>query len=722
MRQFTNTPISVIFAVLLGLLVAHAQRPDILIMDFEGSDYGDWWTEGIAFGSGPTKGTLPGQMKVSGFEGQGLVSSFHRGDRSIGVLTSPVFKIERKFVNFLIGGGGWEGRTCMNLIVDGKVVRTATGTNKKPGGSEALVPASWNVVELEGQSALIQIVDIATMGWGHINVDHIVASDTQPLLPQKNVTRVFTVDKKWLLLPVKNGHTKCDMELRDGTTVLRAFGIELAAEQPDWWAPLDIGAWQGKKLTLWANQLDAKSKGMASIRLTNTPSPYPADLYQESQRPQLHFSPARGWNNDPNGMVYYNGEYHLFFQHNPYGVKWGNMHWGHAVSSNLVHWQQLGEALYPDEMGTMYSGSAVVDHNNTSGFGRDGKAPMVLFYTAAGNPFVQGMAYSLDGRSFTKYDKNPIVKNITSGNRDPKVFWHEPSQKWVMVLYVGHPNRRHTMEILISENLHEWQQVSVVEGDNGKGNYLYECPDLFELPVDGMNKRLWVLFGADGQYALGSFDGKVFTPEKERLRGHWGNAYYAAQTFDSAPDGQRILMPWLRADSPGMPFNQCMGIPQLLGLANTGDGVRLTRRPVEQFKQLRQRGAKFGPLDLAAGGGDPLKAFKGEIVEVSFSCQVEENTELVLNLRGIEVVYNAGTKKLRIGKHESDWPIAAAELSLTLFLDRTSIEVFSGDGLLYAPVAVIPADDNLHSSLSIRSGGVRRLSGEIFSMGSIWQR
>jgi len=669
-------------------------------------------------------------MKVSGYVGKGLVNSFKSGDGATGTLTSPPFTIDRTFITFLIGGGGWKEKTCMNLLVDGKVVRTATGPNVVPGGSEELDPGSWDVSDLIGQQAQIQIVDNATGGWGHINVDQIVASDALPPQPRVNVTREVTADQRWLLLPVKNGGQKCKMEVRAGADVLRFFDIELAEGEPDWWAPLDLSglgdpappgtAWKGKRMTLWADKLPAGSKGMESIRLSGEGLPKEG-LYQEALRPQLHFSPARGWNNDPNGLVFYNGEYHLFFQHNPYGVNWGNMHWGQAVSKDLVHWAEVGEALYPDELGPMFSGSAVVDHDNTSGFGKEGKAPLVLIYTAAGNPATQCIAHSLDGRTFTKYEGNPVVKNITGGNRDPKVFWHAPTRRWVMALYVGRPDKLHTVQLLSSPNLREWSELSAVKGDQGGGHYLYECPDLFELPLAGTAERRWVLFGADGQYALGAFDGTTFKPEAERLKGHCGTACYAAQTFSDMPDGRRVLIGWLRAPAPDMPFNQCMSLPQELGLVKTAEGLRLTHAPVKELLALRGRTQVFGPVELAAGAANPLAGFEAGEIELRLACDVSADAVVTIDLRGVAVRYDAAKQELTMAKHTAPWPVKDGQLGLIVYVDRTCVEVFSQDGLHYAAVAAIPDADEKDVSLAVESGTAKGVRGEAHALRSCWK-
>ncbi|MDA3924067.1 MAG: DUF4980 domain-containing protein [Kiritimatiellae bacterium] len=341
----------------------------IIVADFEGNDYGDWKVEGEAFGEKPAPGTLNGQGHVAGFKGKGLVNSYVGGDNSRGKLTSPEFTLSKRYLTFLIGGGGWKGETCMNLMVGGKVVVSATGPNVVSGGSKNLAFRYWDLSKWTGKTAILEIVDNKSSGWGHINVDQIELRDDLPPQPKLNVAHPMKVSNRYMMLPVKNGVEKCNIEIWANNKKQYFFNMELAPSDPDWWAFLDLQEFNGADIELRIDKLTAGSKALENIHFSSTDVKANNLLYKEEYRPQYHFCSKRGWLNDPNRLCYYNGEYHLFYQHNPYGVNWGNMHWGHAVSKDLIHWKQLPEALYPDALGPMFSGSAVVDHLNSSGFG-----------------------------------------------------------------------------------------------------------------------------------------------------------------------------------------------------------------------------------------------------------------------------------------------------------------------------------------------------------------
>ena len=671
---------------------------DLIIATFEGADYGGWKATGEAFGPGPAQGTLPGQMPVGDFQGKGLVNSFHQGDRSTGTLTSPEFKIERMFLGFLIGGGGFPGKTCLNLLVDGKPARTATGPNTQPGGSENLQLAQWDVTEFMGKQAVIQIVDDATSGWGHINVDQIVQTDRKFPGLIANAEREFKIAKRYLNLPIKKGAPKHEVTtLVDGRVEVKNT-IELAPGTPDWWAFIDVSAWQGKTVTLRVDRLLDNSTALSSIEQSDTLKGG-ENLYHEPLRGQFHFSPRRGWTNDPNGLVFFNGEYHLFFQHNPYGWDWGNMHWGHAVSRDLVHWQELPEALAPDEMGPMFSGSAVVDWANTSGFGTPGHPAQVLFYTAAGKPTVQGLAYSTDGRNYTKFKGNPIVKQITGGNRDPKVIWHEPTKKWVMCLYVE-LNGVHTIHFLSSPDLKAWTYMSKTDG-------LFECPEFYELQIDGDAKnKKWVLTAASGEYLIGSFDGTKFTPETPKLPGPTGAGCYAAQTFSDIPqqDGRRIEIGWLRTNTPGMPFNQSMSIPRELKLIATPAGPRQTRTPVKELAVLRAKSHRTTALPLQPGDGNPLATVKAELIELRAEFEPGDASEVVFTVRGARMVYDVKHQELNVNGLRAPAPLRDGKQRLIIYCDRTGLEVFASDGLTYVPVSFHPHADDLGVGVQANGG------------------
>lgn len=722
MNHFRKSILSVLVVTLLGSLDTFAQRAVIRIQDFEGDDYGTWTVAGTAFGKGPARGTLPNQMPVDGFQGGGLVNSFHGGDDSIGRLTSPRFVIERPYIQFLMGGGGWEGRTCMNLLLDGRVVRSTTGSNTQPGGSERLQPAQWDVSDLLGKEVSLEIVDDATGGWGHITVDQIVQSDQRSSAPivRQDVVRDLLVAQPYLNFPVKQGAPKKWVTLSLDGKEQHRFEIELADGNPDWWAFFDATPYRGNALAVKVNQLAEDSKGLNSVD-QSAAIKGAADLYRELLRPQFHFTSRRGWLNDPNGLVYFEGEYHLFYQHNPYGWNWGNMYWGHAVSKDLVHWQELPIALYPDEHGTMYSGSAVVDWQNTAGFQTGNEPALVAMFTAAGRPFTQGLAYSNDrGRTWTKYAKNPVLGHLVHENRDPKVVWYAPGKKWVMALYLNHND----FALFGSLDLKQWEKLSDVTlpGDA-------ECPEFFEIAVDGTpQSKRWIFYGANGRYLIGDFDGKRFTPESGPHQLQHGNCWYASQTFNDLPasDGRRILIPWgrmLEREIPfhqGMPFNQMMGLPVELTLKPTEEGLRLRANPIRELESLRGPAHEVAAKTLAPGE-NPLAAVTGELLDIVTEISPGEVTELKLLVRGVPVVYKVKEQELSCAGQTAVLKPEKGRIELRVLVDRTSIDVFGNRGAAYLPIGRALPAGNVSLALTVSGGSANLHSLRVFKLRSAWE-
>lgn len=533
--------------------------------------------------------------------------------------------------------------------------------------------------------------------------------------------RAFIIERQYLNLPIKNGAPKRSVTLLvDGRVEVRNE-IELANGPPDWWAPLDVSAWRGRTVTIQVDKLPQDSLALTAIEPSDSMKGA-EELYREPLRGQFHFSPKRGWNNDPNGLVFFNGEYHLFFQHNPYGWSWGNMHWGHAVSRDLVQWRELGDKLAPDSLGPMFSGSAVVDRRNTSGLGRDGKPPLVLIYTAAGNPTVQCLASSTDGRSFTKFSGNPVLKQITGGNRDPKVLWHEPTRKWVMVLYVT-LSKKHTIHFFTSPNLRDWTLASITDGGLEGNGFLYECPDFFELPVDGnAANRKWVLTAASSDYAIGTFDGVKFQPEQTKLRGQLGRGFYAAQTFSDIPasDGRRIQIGWLQTETKGMPFNQSLTIPLELKLTATPDGLRLTRNPVRELAALRAKSHRFRPQTLQPGGANPLEDVKSELLELQVEFEPAKASELIITVRGATIRYDSVKQELTANGHHAPAPLRGGKQRLTIFCDRTALEIFASDGLTYMPLPFMAPSGDLGLSVQSTGGAVNLTNLQVHELRSAW--
>lgn len=696
---------------------------DILIADFEGESYGSWKVSGECFGARPARGTLPGQMPVTGFGGKGLVNSFHAGDKSTGTLTSPEFRIERNYIRFLVGGGKDVERTCMRLLVGGRMVRNATGPNERPGGSEEVAVEFWDVRELKGELAVIQIVDQATGGWGHINVDEIVQTNLKPPALLVDASREITLERNFLNLPVRNGGPKRRMRVSIEGQLPRCFEIELADGQPDWWMSIDVAQHRGESVTLGVDKLPEDSPGLSAIDQSDEIKD--ADtVYRERLRPQFHFSPRRGWTNDPNGLVFYDGEYHLFFQHNPAGVNWGNMTWGHAVSTDLIHWRELEPAIYPDSLGTIYSGSAVVDCNNTAGFQTGAEKVIVCIYTSAGGTstespgqrFTQSIAYSNDrGRTWAKYDRNPVLAHVAGENRDPKVFWHAATKQWVMALFLD----GHQFALFGSPDLKSWSKLSDIPTFDAA-----ECPDLFELPVDGdAADTRWVFWGGNGNYLVGRFDGTSFVKEAGPLRFEQGSNYYAAQTYSDIPaaDGRRIQIAWMNGGRyPGMPFNQQMSFPSVLSLRTFPNGVRLCREPVKEIERIRARRHRFEHVALDAGV-DPLKGIESDLLEIHVELAAGEAERLTLNIRGTPVTYDVREESLAFLGKAAKLPPVGGRVSLTILVDRTSLEIFGADGRLSMSSCFLPPADDRRLSLTT-TGGVARIERlDVWELQSAWR-
>ncbi len=714
---YLKSTLCVLFFLLIGMLHASA-LDDIVIADFEGADYGDWKVFGKSFGNAPAKGTLPNQMPVTGFEGKGLVNSFKPDDQAIGRLCSPEFVIERPFITFLIGGGESKRSLCLNLRVNRNIVRTVTGTQRNQGGSEALHWGQWDVSDLAGQSATIEIVDQHDGGWGHITVDQIVQTD-QPVLVTKK--RTLTVNQRYLNLPVKTGAPKKWVRLLHNDKLVREFDIELCAKEPSFWVFLDLEAFRNETLTLTLDKVEkGESKDFDAITLSDSLIGG-ENMYQEKDRPQFHFSSKRGWLNDPNGLVYHKGEYHLFYQHNPYGWHWGNMTWGHAVSKDLVHWNELGDAIHPDELGTIFSGSAIIDAANTTGFKTGEEDPLVCIYTYAGDltpwskdqPFTQGLAYSNDrGRTFTVYEGNPVQGNIRGANRDPKVFWHEESEQWVIALYTD----QSFIAFLTSPDLKSWELQSELKCFD-------ECPELFSLPVDGdKNNQKWVLYGGKCDYYIGDFDGKKFTPETEVLHLNRGNCFYASQTYNNIPeqDGRRVLIGWGQVEFPGMPFNQMMDFPVVLTLRSTNEGIRMFAEPVEEISNLYAKEHRWMDETLKEDN-NPLTELQGDLFDIEAELEVGKAKTIEFLIRGIPVSYDVATQTLTCQGMHAALPADDGRIHLRLLVDRASIEIFGNHGYVYMPMKARFDDKNKTLALSAKDGAAHIQTIALRELNSAWK-
>ncbi|BCX05862.1 MAG: hypothetical protein KatS3mg053_3800 [Candidatus Roseilinea sp.] len=456
-------------------------------------------------------------------------------------------------------------------------------------------------------------------------------------------------------------------------------------------------------------------------------------------RPRFHFTALQGWLNDPNGLVYFDGEWHLFYQHNPFGNDWGHMSWGHAISHDLVQWEHLPVALLEQPEYMIFSGSTAVDRDNTSGFGDGTRPPLVAAYTAhSPHEQTQHIAFSLDrGRTWTSYGGNPVIAVGSREFRDPKLFWHAPSRRWIMACVLAD---QHRVRFYGSPNLRDWQHLSDF-GPAGATAGLWECPDLFPLPIEGEPaQQRWVLKVDDqrvgAQYFIGVFDGEQFAcddPPDVVRRVDFGRDFYAAQSWNDAPDGRRIWLAWMShwdyaARTPTAPWRGMMSAPRELALCRTGDGLHLTQRPARELHRLRYAHWRIEDSPIGAAN-DRLRAMsaRGMALEIAATFARAGDAEFGLKVRvgaAEETVigYSPAEGHLFVDRsrsgdvsfsprfeerHAVPCALRGGTLVLHALVDACSVEVFADDGRAVVSDSIFPRPES--DGLAIFGDGATRV-------------
>lgn len=542
------------------------------------------------------------------------------------------------------------------------------------------------------------------------------------LVCEQNIVSL-DVTEDYLLLPIQDDAPEGKIcVVKDNEQKGTLMNVRLARERVDSYVPFALSAYKGQHISIEIQGVPETALCWKELKLSGS-----FDMAnKESFRPLYHHTPAYGWMNDPNGMFYKDGVYHLYFQYNPYGAVWGNMHWGHSTSTDLMHWKFEGCAIVPDAWGAIFSGSCVVDHENTAGFGKEA---VVAFYTSAkstpwGDIQMQSMAYSLDnGKTFTKYEGNPILTSSEKDFRDPKVFWYAPGKHWVMILAVG----QH-MEIYSSVNLKEWKKESEFGAMQGAHGGVWECPDLVEIPVEGTREKKWVLIcnlnpggpfgGSAAQYFVGSFDGKKFVNESPTQTKwmDWGKDNYATVTWNNAPDGRCIALGWMNNwqyanNVPTRQYRSANTLARDLTLYREGQELYLKSTPSSEVKKARGKKVSI-PSFKVSEKHEMVNLFeeKQGAYEVEIVIQNAGASKIafcLLNDKGekVSMYYDLNRKQFVMDRSESgtvdfskDFPAVTVapvnvdkELTLRLFVDRSSIEAFGEDGKFVMTNLVFPS-------------------------------
>lgn len=531
--------------------------------------------------------------------------------------------------------------------------------------------------------------------------------------------------KKFLLLPVQENapEGKVNIIVNNEFQLEQNINIRLAREKVDYYVPLDLSAYQGKSVSVDVTGMPASSLCWKEIKLSDTFD----SSNRETYRPVYHHTPVYGWMNDPNGMFYKDGVYHLYFQYNPYGSMWGNMTWGHSTSTDLTHWTYEGTAIVPDAWGAIFSGSCVVDKDNTAGFG---KGAVVAFYTSAkstpwGDIQSQSMAYSLDnGKTFIKYEHNPILTSTERDFRDPKVFWYAPGKHWVMMLAVGQE-----MQIYSSGNLKEWKKESSFGAMQGAHGGVWECPDLVEVAVEGSKEKKWVLIcnlnpggpfgGSAAQYFVGSFDGKKFVNESPTQTKwlDWGKDNYATVAWSNAPAGRCIALGWMSNwqyanNVPTTQYRSANTLARDLTLYRAGGELYLKSKPSPEIKKARAEEKKIstfevkGNYEVASLLADNKGAYEIEMTienkgtsKIDFSLMNEKGEKVAMYYDVVRKQFVMDRSASGIVGFSRDFPAVTVapvrntdQIHLRLFIDRSSVEAFGEEGEYVMTNLVFPAE------------------------------
>lgn len=544
------------------------------------------------------------------------------------------------------------------------------------------------------------------------------------LANEQNIILLDSV-KKFLLLPVQENapEGKVNIIVNNEFQLEQNINIRLAREKVDYYVPLDLSAYQGKSVSVDVTGMPASSLCWKEIKLSDTFD----SSNRETYRPVYHHTPVYGWMNDPNGMFYKDGVYHLYFQYNPYGSMWANMTWGHSTSTDLTHWTYEGTAIVPDAWGAIFSGSCVVDKDNTAGFG---KGAVVAFYTSAkstpwGDVQSQSMAYSLDnGKTFIKYEHNPILTSTERDFRDPKVFWYAPGKHWVMMLAVGQE-----MQIYSSGNLKEWKKESSFGAMQGAHGGVWECPDLVEVAVEGSKEKKWVLIcnlnpggpfgGSAAQYFVGSFDGKKFVNESPTQTKwlDWGKDNYATVTWSNAPAGRCIALGWMSNwqyanNVPTTQYRSANTLARDLTLYRVGGELYLKSKPSPEIKKARAEEKKIptfevkGNYEVASLLADNKGAYEIEMTienkgtsKIDFSLMNEKGEKVAMYYDVVRKQFVMDRSASGVVGFSRDFPAVTVapvrntdQIHLRLFIDRSSVEAFGEEGEYVMTNLVFPAE------------------------------